>query len=102
MSLILILLAIFIERVTNFIRPIRNHYWLVNYAEKVVKMLGNNGYLGLITAVLPILIVVAILQSLLDSLAFGLGGFGCAQGLRNGGGFCCYFSCVAHSVLPRT
>ena len=75
MSLIIILLAIFIERVTNFIRPIRNHFWLENYAQKVMGLLGNNAYIGLITAVLPIVIITAVMQVLLDNLAFGLGGW---------------------------
>lgn len=75
MSLIIILLAIFVERVTNFIRPIRNHFWLEAYAQKILSVLGNNAYLGLIIAVLPIVIVTAIVQGLLDNLAFGLGGW---------------------------
>lgn len=75
MSLIIILMAIFIERVTNFIRPIRNHFWLENYAQKIVSVLGNNAYLGIISAVLPILIVILIAHNLLDHLAYGLGGW---------------------------
>ena len=75
MSLIIILLAIFIERVTNFIHPVRNHFWAVNYAQKVISMLGNHVYLGLIVAVVPIVFVVGMAQAYLDAVAYGLAGW---------------------------
>lgn len=75
MELIVVLLAILIERLSKFIHPIRNHFWLVRYAEKTIKAVGNNGYIGVLLAVLPIVVVVAILQLFLKSVAFGFLGW---------------------------
>jgi AmpE protein len=72
MSLIVILFAIFIERISKFIHPLRNHFWLIRYAEKMIKTAWDNGYAGLLLAVLPIVAVVTALDLLFDSFAHGL------------------------------
>jgi AmpE protein len=71
MSLITILLALLIERMTIFIRPMRQHFWFEAYAEKLAKFLGKNGYLTVLFSVIPILIVLVIVQDLFHHFLYG-------------------------------
>lgn len=71
MSLIIILLALLVERLAAFIHPIRNHHWLEHYTQKVTLMVGKRAYVSLPLTVVPILAVVFVVHFLLLKVSFG-------------------------------
>lgn len=71
MSLITILFALLIERMTIFVRPMRQHFWFEAYAEKLAKFLGNNGYLTVLISVIPLLAVLVFVQDLFHHFLYG-------------------------------
>jgi len=75
MSLVIILLALLIERLAVFIHPIRNHHWLEHYAQKITIMVRKNAYLGLLFSVIPILAVVFCAHIFLSRFSFGWAGW---------------------------
>lgn len=71
MSLVIILLALLVERLAVFIHPIRDHHWFEHYSQKITGMAGKNAYLGLIFSVTPVLIVVFFAHVFLSKISFG-------------------------------
>ena len=47
MSLVIILLALLVERLAVFIHPIRDHHWFEHYSQKICEMMRKNAYLSL-------------------------------------------------------
>ncbi|MCD8573587.1 MAG: hypothetical protein LRY30_00110 [Gammaproteobacteria bacterium] len=58
MALVIILLALLIERIALFIHPIRDHYWFERYSQKLARLMCKNAYLSLSFGVLPLILAV--------------------------------------------
>lgn len=71
MSLIIILLALLLERVAVFIRPIREHRWFEHYSQKINKVARGNAYLSLSLSVVSVLVIVFLLHEVLSQFSFG-------------------------------
>lgn len=71
MSLIIILLALLIERMAVFIHSIRDHHWFEHYSQKITIMFGKNVYLGLLFSVIPVVIVIFLGHFVLAKFSFG-------------------------------
>lgn len=71
MSLVIILLALLIERLSGFIHPIRDHHWFERYSQKIAIMTRKNAYLGLLFSVIPFLVVVFLIHFFLSKISFG-------------------------------
>lgn len=71
MSLIAILLALLIERMTVFVRPVRQHFWFESYAQKLAKFFGDNGYLAVCVSVISVLVVLLLVQDVTHHLLYG-------------------------------
>lgn len=71
MSLIIILLALLIERMAVFIHSIRDHHWFEHYSQKITIMVGKNAYLGLLLSVIPIIVIIFLVHIALTKFSFG-------------------------------
>lgn len=71
MSLVIILLALLIERIALFIHPIRDHYWFERYSQKLARLMRKNGYLSLLLGVLPLILGVYLAHVFLARISFG-------------------------------
>lgn len=71
MSLIIILLALLVERIAAFMHPIRNHHWFEHYTQKITATVGKRAYLGVPLAIIPVTLIVFIAHLLLLKVSFG-------------------------------
>lgn len=71
MSLVIILLALLVERLAVFIHPIRDHHWFEHFSQKITVMVRKNAYLGLLLSIIPVLIVVFFVHMFLSNISFG-------------------------------
>ena len=71
MSLVIILLALLIERLAGFLHPIRDHHWFEHYSRKITVMVRKNAYLSVLLSVVPVLIVVFFAHLFLAAISFG-------------------------------
>ncbi len=71
MSLVIILLALLIERLAGFLHPIRDHHWFEYYSRKITVMVRKNAYLSVLLSVVPVLIVVFFAHLFLAAISFG-------------------------------
>lgn len=71
MSLIIVLLALLIERLAVFIHPMRSYRWFEHYAQKIAVMVKGRAYLSLPISLLPVLVIVFFIHLLLAQLTFG-------------------------------
>lgn len=71
MSLVIILLALLIERLAIFIRPVRSHRWFEHYVQKITAATGGRPYLSLPLSIIPLLVLVFLAHLLLSKLSFG-------------------------------
>ncbi len=77
MSLVIILLALLVERVAVFIHPIREHHWFEHYSQKTTLLMRKNAYLSLPLSLIPILAIVLLVHIFLAGPTFI--GFGWAS-----------------------
>lgn len=71
MSLVIVLLALLVERLALFVHPIRDHHWLEHYSQKITVMVRKNSYFGLLLSVVPFLVIVYFVHVLLTKISFG-------------------------------
>ncbi|MCD8524609.1 MAG: regulatory signaling modulator protein AmpE [Gammaproteobacteria bacterium] len=71
MALVIILLALLIERIALFIHPIRDHYWFERYSQKLARLMCKNAYLSLSFGVLPLILAVYLAHIFLARISFG-------------------------------
>lgn len=71
MSLIIILLALLIERFAVFVHRWRAHHWFERYASKMNIAVGKQAYVSLPASLLPILIIIYFVNYYLEKLSFG-------------------------------
>jgi membrane protein required for beta-lactamase induction len=71
MSLIIILLALLLERMAVFIHPIREHHWLEHYSQKITIMVRKNPYLSLPLSIIPVVAIIFLAHEALTRFSFG-------------------------------